>query len=99
MLVTVESATDETFRRSVWIPLKTRQRLAQGFPWAVREAVAEESFQHAEPMVEVLCQRWLPNRFIKRRIQLADGHCVDEVLDPRTGRVAQRQPAPCDRAC
>jgi hypothetical protein len=99
VLVTVESATDESFRRSVWIPLKMRRRIAQHFPWTVREAVAEQAFQQAAPMVGVLCQKWLPNHLIKRRIQLGNGRCVDEVLDPRTGRVVQRQPAPCDRAC
>jgi hypothetical protein len=47
----------------------------------------------------VLCQKWLPNRLIKRRVQLADGRCVDEVVNPRTGRVTSRQDAPCDREC
>jgi hypothetical protein len=50
-------------------------------------------------MVEVLCQRWLPNRFIKRRVQLASGNCFDEIINPRTGEVLQRQKAPCDRSC
>jgi hypothetical protein len=99
VLVTVESATDESFRRSIWIPLKMRRRTAQHFPWTVREAGAEQPFQQAAPMVEVLCQKWLPTHLIKRRIQLGNGHCVDEVLDPRTGRVVQRQPAPCERTC
>jgi hypothetical protein len=99
VLVTVESATDETIRRSIWIPLATRQQLAQGFPWMVRAAVAGELSLQAAPIVEVLCQRRLPNGFIKRRIRRADGRCVDEVFDPRTGRPVQHQPAPCDQAC
>jgi hypothetical protein len=45
VLVTVESATDESFRRSVWMPLTTRRRMAQHFPWTGQEAVAEQAFQ------------------------------------------------------
>jgi hypothetical protein len=103
VLVTLESPVDESFRRSVWISLKTPWQFTRRFPLLVQEALAAAGSQRADigvaPMVEVLCQRWLPNRFIKRRIQLADGRCFDEVINPRTGQVVSRQNAPCDRAC
>ena len=102
VLVTVESSNDRASRRSVWVPLEVRQSFTWRFPWlppahaAGRDQIANK---RAEPMVEVLCQRWLPNRFIKRRVQLADGTCFDETINPRTGQVVQRQKAPCERGC
>jgi hypothetical protein len=103
VLVTVESSNDNAARRSVWVPLEVRQPLTYRFPWWPRFAHAEKgehmAEKRSEPMVEVLCQRWLPNRFIKRRIQLANGNCFDEIINPRTGEVLQRQKAPCDRGC
>jgi hypothetical protein len=103
VLVTVESASDHASRRSVWVPLEVRQPLTYLFPWWPHSAHAEQGEQRvakrSEPMVEVLCQRWLPNRLIKRRVQLANGNCYDEVINPRTGEVLQRQKAPCDRGC
>jgi hypothetical protein len=50
-------------------------------------------------MIAVICQKWLPNKLVKRRIRRANGKCVDEVINPRNGRVVQRQPAPCARDC
>jgi hypothetical protein len=103
VLVTVESATDDVARRSVWIPLDARRQAVSLFDLAVHDAFAAAgAFQvsrRSVPMVTVLCQKWLPNRFIKRRVQLANGSCFDEVINPRTGRVVHRQEAPCDRAC
>jgi hypothetical protein len=103
VLVTVESSNEHASRRSVWIPLAVRQSFTQHLPWLPNTAHAEGGTQvaskRAEPMVEVLCQRWLPNGFIKRRVQLADGNCFDETINPRTGQVLQRQKAPCDRGC
>jgi hypothetical protein len=103
VLVTVESSSDHASRRSVWVPFEVRQPLTYQFPWWPHSAHAGQEEQsvakRSEPMVEVLCQRWLPNRLIKRRIQLANGNCYDEVINPRTGEVMQRQKAPCDRGC
>jgi hypothetical protein len=103
VLVTVEAADDQDWRRSVWVSLEERQSFTRRFPWRPRAAHADAEAQvarkRAEPVVEVLCQRWLPNRFIKRRVQLADGNCFDETINPRTGQVVQRQKAPCDRGC
>jgi hypothetical protein len=103
VLVTVESATDDVSRRSVWIPLDSRPQAISLFDLAVQDAfAAARTFRVSKrsvPMVTVLCQKWLPNRFIKRRVQLANGSCFDEVINPRTGQVVRRQEAPCDRAC
>jgi hypothetical protein len=85
------------------VSLEGRQSFTRRFPWLLHAAHAEGEApvagKRAEPVVEVLCQRWLPNRFIKRRVQLADGNCFDEIINPRTGQVVQRQKAPCDRGC
>ena len=103
VLVTVESPRDDVARRSVWIPLNAHHHTASGLDLLVRQAFAaapgSELAQRPQPMITVLCQKWLPNRLILRRIELANGRCVDEVLDPRTGRVQQRSNAPCDRRC
>jgi hypothetical protein len=103
VLLTVESPKDESFRRLIWIPLSTRRQMTYHFPWFVREAMAADGWlvvsQSAAQIAGVLCQRWLPNRLIKRRVQLANGRCVDETVNPRTGRVVTRQDAPCDRSC
>jgi hypothetical protein len=103
VLVTLESLSERAARRSVWVPLEVHQPFTQQLPELLRSAYAAEgervADKRAEPIVEVLCQRWLPNRFIKRRIQLADGNCFDEIINPRTGQVVQRQQAPCERGC
>jgi hypothetical protein len=102
VLVTVESVTDEVSRRSVWIPLEARQTaglLEFVVPKAFAAPLPLRLSKRGVPMITVICQKWLPRRFIKRRIQLANGRCFDEILNARTGRVVQRQKAPCDRQC
>lgn len=103
VLVTLEGAPEETSRRSIWIPLKPYRRTTRQLPLPLREAAAADEVlrlsQNAAPMVGVLCQKWLPNRLIKRRVQLADGRCFDEIVNPRTGQVLSRQEAPCERSC
>jgi hypothetical protein len=104
VLVTLESAGDESFQRSIWIPLHTRLQMTQRSSLLLPEAVAAGEgwlrlSQNAAPIVGVLCQKWLPNRLIKRRVQLADGRCVDEIVNPRTGQVLSRKNAPCDGEC
>jgi hypothetical protein len=103
VLVTVESATDDISARSVWIPLNSGDFTASLFDAVVPKAFAATDVLYVTkrkaPMVTVLCQKWLPNRFIKRRIQLANDRCVDETINTRTGRVTKRLKAPCDREC
>lgn len=103
VLVTVESAHDGVARRSVWIPLSVPQHTASALDVLVRQAsaavAARQTVKQPQPMITVLCQKWLPNRLILRRIELANERCIDEILDPRTGRVLKRSGAPCERRC
>jgi hypothetical protein len=103
VLVTLESTADAVSRRSVWIPLSAGTHTVGFLDHLVQEAFAANPVRLARrpttPMVTVLCQKWLPNRFIVRRVQLANGRCFDEVINPRTGEVKQRREAPCDRNC
>ncbi|GIX49655.1 MAG: hypothetical protein KatS3mg131_3866 [Candidatus Tectimicrobiota bacterium] len=102
VLLTVESPAGAFPRRSLWIahddPL-LRQGLATLWPRLLPVAQAAEKPRRPAPMVRVLCQRWLPRRLVWRHVQLADGRCQEEVVNPRTGRVVQRRLAPCALAC
>lgn len=103
VLVSLESTTDDVLRRSVWIPLNAQPLTVGLLPNLVETAFAGEGLHLAKrrgaPMVTVLCQRWLPKRLIVRRIQLENGGCFDELINPRTGKVIQRRKAPCSRKC
>lgn len=103
VLVTLESPDQRSRERYVWLEL-SHHRTAQGFlmPW-VRQAFAED-LRPGTPLLtaqaaRVLCQKWLPNRMIKRRVQLANGQCRDEIINPRDGTVVERRGAPCDPGC
>ncbi len=104
VLITVESATEESMQRSVWIALEAPQQRASLFEGLVQEALAAAwplyAGKRADPVIAVLCQKWLKNKkLILRRIRRANGRCIDEVINPRTGRVLKRQKASCDRKC
>jgi hypothetical protein len=105
VLVVVESPTSEQIsRRSVWVALEeTLQRPKPRLSLAIQQAFAQERRGRQDIFVpqfeRVICQRWLPNKAIKRRIQLANGRCRDEVINPRNGRVSDRGEAPCTPAC
>lgn len=103
VLITLESPTDEASRRSVWVPLRhTHQSSAwldSLIPNANAAKLRSPERKQSAQMVTVLCQKWLPNRFIQRRIKLADNRCVEEVINPRTGDVIQRKKALCEAHC
>ena len=103
VLVTVESTTEETLQRSVWVPLNGSQKAASLLDVLVPEAMAAPPLRmakkKADPIIAVLCLKRLPDKRIKRRIRRADRRCFDEVIDTRSGRVIKRQKAPCDRDC
>jgi hypothetical protein len=103
VLVTLESTTEETLQRSVWIPLNSTQKAASFLENLVPEAMAAPLLQvakkQADPIIAVLCQKRLPGKLVKRRIRRANGRCIDEVIDTRSGRVIKRQKAPCTRDC
>jgi hypothetical protein len=44
--------------------------------------------------VKVLCQKFIDDRHIQRRVQTSEG-CFDEVIDTFNGKVVSRTPAPC----
>lgn len=103
VLVTLESTMADATRRTVWIPLDSGHASMALLDRLVQTAFAAPDARlakrHATPMVNVLCQKWLPDRSILRRVQLANGQCFDEVINPRTGAVIKRRPASCDRQC
>jgi hypothetical protein len=103
VLVALGSPNEPSAQRSVWIPMTQLSQPSSQLSWLVRQAFAAELHAQAgkrfAPMTRVLCQRWLPDKRILRRVQLANGQCRDEVIDPHTGRVTQSRPAACDPAC
>lgn len=48
--------------------------------------------------VNVLCQKFIDDRHILRRVQTPQG-CFDEVIDTFNGQVVSRNPAPCNPQC
>lgn len=103
VLVTVESPTEELSQRSVWVAFDTPLQTTSLLQGLVQETFAATLQLHAQrrsdPVIAVLCQKWLPNRLVKRRIRRADGKCSDVILNPRNGRVISHRKAPCNRAC
>jgi hypothetical protein len=102
VLVTIESP-DQQVTKNVWLALDERQRAAGLLDWLIPEAAAARGGPHhgksTAPVAKVLCQKWLPDGNVLRRIQLANGNCFDEVINPRNGRVVKRRSAPCNRNC
>lgn len=76
-----------------------RTALRNGLPrWAVGEAAAAES----PPMIAqgspvVLCVTKDAKGFIVRRVQLPDGKCQEQVINPYTGAVVEVRPASCTK--
>ncbi len=103
VLVTVEPSTDAAPRRSVWIPMIVSYQKLSLLDLVLPEALAAPGTRlvrkRSAPLVTVLCQKWRSDRFIQRRIQLANGKCFDEVINPRTGRVVKIKKASCKRNC
>ena len=103
VLVTTESPQEAASPRSVWVPLALSPSGAS--PWLplVRQALAAAQRSPAgwrvARITQVLCQKWLSNKRILRRVRLTDGSCRDEVINTRTGRVVRSRPAPCNPQC
>jgi hypothetical protein len=49
----------------------------------------------AQADATVICQMRDARGFIVRRIQLADGQCQEQVINPYTGAVVSVAPSPC----
>lgn len=58
---------------------------------------AKALFHYAQ-MANILCQKFIDDRRILRRVQTPQG-CFDEVIDTYNGAVIQRNPAPCTPQC
>ena len=103
VLITTESLQEAASPRSVWVPLAPSPSGASPWPPLVRQALAAAQRSPADWRVaritQVLCQKWLRDKRILRRVRLADGSCRDEVINTRTGRVVRSRPAPCDPQC
>ena len=83
-----------------WIPV---DGLIQGGTTAslISDAYAAEpalSLQIAQSSGNVICQRFISDGRLLRRIQTSGG-CFDEIVNTYTGEVIQRNPAPCDPNC
>ena len=103
VLVTTESPLEADLPRSVWVPLSRSPGEARRWSPLIQEAFAAgqprpDGLRLAR-VVNVLCQRWLRDGRILRRVRLDSGSCRDEVINTRTGQVVQSRPAPCDPRC
>lgn len=65
---------------------------------AASAASAKPPFQLAQAQANVLCQKFIDDRHILRRVQTPEG-CFDEVIDTYNGQVVKRNPAPCTPQC
>jgi hypothetical protein len=103
VLVSLESLADEPSRRSVWIALDSSSHTAGLFDRIAPQAFAAPTPLHAanrpDPIVDVLCQKKLSHRRVRRHVRLASGRCVREEIDIRTGTVVSRQSVSCDSGC
>jgi hypothetical protein len=103
VLVTVESPTQDVVERSVWVGLDTPERTTRLWQELTPQAYAGTgplyARRQADPIIAVLCQKWLPNDLVKRRIRRANGECVDQIISPRNGQVLQQKAVPCSRDC
>jgi hypothetical protein len=100
LLVELASTREPSKRQRIWIPGDPDKLSVSLSPSLIATAFAAERTFYSDirvaQSVRVLCQKELSNGFIKRRIQLADGRCQDEVINPDTGKVEKVSDAPCD---
>ena len=107
VLVRVKSPNGSTAYR--WVPLDSvidqtagtfgliGTAHAEGVP--ARAAVLAPLLLAGGSNFEVICQQWLGNGLVKRRLQdRSSGKCIDEVVNTYTGKVVSSSPAP-DCSC
>ena len=103
VLVTTESPQQTVLPRSVWVPFAAMPGEAGHWAPLIREAFAAGPGRAGDwrlaRIVNVLCQKWLRDGYILRRVRLDNGRCRDEVINTRTGQVVQSRSAPCDPRC
>jgi len=66
---------------------------------AVAVEPSSRSGERVAQLVRITCRRELSNGNIMQRVRLADGQCRDEEVNPRTGKVVNSQPVPCNNSC
>ncbi|MGQ4809400.1 hypothetical protein NKDENANG_02817 [Candidatus Entotheonellaceae bacterium PAL068K] len=98
---TDDGTASHASRRSVWIPMTAPHQQLSWLhggqeAWAAPRVLR---VRKRTALVAVLCQKWRRDRFIKRRIQLANGKCFDEVINPRTGSVVKIKKSSCTPDC
>lgn len=87
-----------------WVGLKTFESNDQAAIdlWFIDRAQAEEMLAPivvAQSNSVVLCQKWLNNGRLLRRIEIQGQGCFDEIVNTYTGQVEKRDSAPCDGHC
>ena len=75
-----------------------RTAMTDGLPdLSVRAAAAEGSGMLVQAEGVVICVTRDANGFIVRRLQLPDGRCQEQVVNPYTGKVVEVRPAACTK--
>jgi len=96
ILLTIIKSGEKLFR---WIGYARHGKLALLSPLekaTAGTAIAATSMQAPE---EVICQKWIRQGLLLRRVKLPEGGCQDEVVDTYKGKVMKRSPAPCEPSC
>lgn len=100
VLLQVTSPDDSKIIR--WVSLETfglnKISTADFFPGEAFASDLHKKEKLAQAFT-VLCQRWLNQGLLLRRVRYADGRCFDEQINTFTGAVISRAPAPCDSNC
>ena len=104
VLVTLESLTEseDVSRRSVWVALGSPQKTAHFLDEIIPQAFAAQRPQLAQrsnPVTQVICQKRMRKKLVKRRVKRANGKCEDEWIKVTNGAVVKRQPASCNPGC
>jgi hypothetical protein len=108
----VRASTPENGNFFKWVPLDDVLRSAQSGGGMIPAANAASLSLRAGPQLQlkpagmlvalqaatVLCQHFIDDRHILRRVQTPQG-CFDEVIDTYNGSVVKRTPAPCSSQC
>jgi len=64
----------------------------------VGASLADRVTQLAQAEAKVVCQKFIDDRHLLRRVQTPRG-CFDEMIDTFNGTVVSRKPAPCNPQC
>jgi len=96
ILVRVQRPDERTVYR--WIGFNTFTQVGYFLP-DIEEAFAEDRYQNFDLIAQtapvILCQYFDANGFLVRRMQLPNGQCQEEVINPNTGVVVTVRLAPC----